>query len=194
MSTRSHFTLSLLAALAFQAMPALAADLSPLPPTQMQNGISYVTGGIGSPESTAMKAAAGRYDLALTFANRSSEFYSDVKVDISDNRGNRVLDIVSGPMLLVNLPDGPYKVRAEVGGVPRVQTINVRGSHHRQVAYVWPDNIDQRPDFAAFEPVPTEPKLIILPPMKSETKSDEWQYGGGLDHVSDGIWSDGFKP
>jgi len=191
MKTLGLISLSLLAVAMSQAVVAATADTGALPPAHTQGDVTYITGGVGQPESAAMKAAAGRYDLALMFANRSREFYADVKVDITDSRGNQVLDITSGPILLANLPDGTYRVRAEVGGVPRVQTVNVRGSHHQQLAYVWPNDIVQRSEFAAFEarpmtPMPTVKSTLAIPlPMHSS----DHQYGGGLDHVSDGLWS-----
>jgi hypothetical protein len=74
MSTASLFSLSLFAAAISQAVPASAADFGALPPVETQGNVTYVTGGVGQPEATAMKAAAGRYDLALQFANRSREF------------------------------------------------------------------------------------------------------------------------
>ncbi len=118
MKNKGNFVLSLLAIGMLQAIPALAADPSALPPAQTQNGITYVTGGIGETESNAMKAAAGHYDLMLTFAERSGAYLADVKVNIADRSGDSVLDLVSGPILLVDLPAGRYTVRADVEGKP----------------------------------------------------------------------------
>lgn len=39
------------AALLTPTMSAMAADASAVPPTQTQNGVTYVTGGVGQPES-----------------------------------------------------------------------------------------------------------------------------------------------
>jgi len=188
MNTKGLFTLSLLAVAMLQAAPVLAADLSALPPAQTQGNITYITGGVGQPESTAMKAAAGRHDLALMFATRSREFLADVKVDITNSRGSRVLDITSGPILLVDLPNGRYTVHADVGGSPLVRHVDIRGGHHEQLAYVWPNGVGERGEFAAFESKPMEPTLML--PARPQ---DNTQYGGGLDHVSGGIWSEGFQ-
>jgi hypothetical protein len=54
------------------------------PAAQTQNGITFVTGGIGKPEAAAMKAAAGHYDLMITFADRSGDYVADVDVKIQD--------------------------------------------------------------------------------------------------------------
>ena len=186
MKTIGQFSLSLLAVTMSQAF---AADLSALPPAHTEGSVTYLTGGVGKPESDAMKAVAGRYDLAFTFANRNREFLANVKVDISNRRGDRLLDIVSGPILLVDLPNGSYTVRADVGGSPMVKRFDVTGRKSHEVAYIWPTGVDQRAEFAAFEIKPMLPTPIAMPPQRS----DITRYGGGLDHVSDGIWSEGFQ-
>lgn len=150
-------TSSLVAAAMFPVTPVLAADLSAyLPPAQTQGGVTYITGGVGQPESTAMKDAAGRYDLSFMFANSKREFLNDIKVDILDNGGHRVLDIWSGPILLVNLPDGRYTVHADMDGSPLVKHVTVSGRHHKQMAFTWPVGAD-RVEFAGFEIKPTQP-------------------------------------
>ena len=149
MSAINKFTLSLLAISLVQAVPALAADPSALPATQTQNGITYVTGGIGDPEAAAMKAAARNYDLILTFAERRGDYLADVKVDIKDMKGDTVLDIVSGPILLVNLPSGRYTIQAEEYGKLVVKTVDVTSRHHEQVVYAWPNDIDKNAPLCA---------------------------------------------
>jgi hypothetical protein len=157
MTKKVYSTLSLLATAMFVTISALAGDLSTyLPPTQTHGSITYITGGVGQPESTAMKAAAGRYDLALTFANRKGEFLDHIKVYVIDKRGNRLLDIWSGPILLANLPDGSYTIYADMDGSPLVKHVNVSARHHEQVVYTWPVGVD-RVEFAGFEIKPTQP-------------------------------------
>jgi len=156
MTTKVYSTLSLLATAMLVTMPVLAGDVSSyLPPAQTHGGITYITGGVGQPESTAMKAVAGRYDLALMFANREGEFLDHVKVYVLDNRGNRLLDIWSGPILLANLPEGRYEIYADMDGSPLVRHVNVSG-RHQQLVYSWPVGVDQV-EFAGFEIKPTQP-------------------------------------
>ena len=149
MNTINKFTLSLLAISLVQAVPALAVDPSALPATQTQNGITYVTGGIGDPEAAAMKAAAKNYNLMLTFAERRGDYLADVKVDIKDVKGNTILDIVSGPILLVNLPSGRYTIQAEEYDKPMVKTVDVTSRHHEQFVYAWPNDIDENASLCA---------------------------------------------
>lgn len=123
------------------AAPAIGQDVGALPPMQMQNGITYVTGGFGVSESSAMKNAAGRYDLMLTFAERDGSYVADVGVQIIASNGDTVLDTVSGPLLLASLPAGEYRVRADYNGMSRWQTVSVDGRRHRSVAFTWPNEV-----------------------------------------------------
>ncbi|WP_346014637.1 hypothetical protein [Thiocystis violacea] len=116
---------------------AMSADASAVPPAQTQNGITYVTGGIGQPESTAMESVAGQYALMMTFARDDGAFVAAVDVSITDQQGSSVLDLVSGPILLVDLPDGTYKIRASFAGAPEVRTTTI-GAEPQRLAYTWP--------------------------------------------------------
>ncbi|EGV30830.1 hypothetical protein ThidrDRAFT_2462 [Thiorhodococcus drewsii AZ1] len=137
MKQRYGFAATLvMAALLSPTTAAIAADLSALPPAQTQNGVTYVTGGIGQPESTAMESAASQYDLMMTFARNDGAFVSDVQVSISDQQGAPVLDLVSGPILLIDLPDGTYKIQASFAGDSKVRTVTV-GAQHQRLAYTW---------------------------------------------------------
>jgi hypothetical protein len=120
-----------------QAMPAVGDEIGALPPMQMQNGIPYVTGGFGKDESCAMKAAAGNYDLMLIFAERDGAYVADVNVQIIDTSGHTVLDTVSGPLLLVSLPAGKYRVGAEYNGAAKWRTVNVGGSQSDRLTFAW---------------------------------------------------------
>ena len=142
MNAINKFILSLLAISLVQAVPALTAGRNFLPAAKTQNGITYVTGGIGEPEASAMKAAANHYDLMLTFAERNGDYLANVKVTIKDLKGYTVLDTVSdGPILLANLPSGRYTVRAEADGKVLVKTANVISRHHSQFVYFWPNEV-----------------------------------------------------
>jgi hypothetical protein len=155
MQTKTHLTLALMAFAMLQAASALAVDLDALPPVQTENGITYLTGGGGQPESIAMKAVAGRYSLALTFAERSGDFV-DIKVSITDRRGDRVLDSGCGPILPVDLPAGWCKVQAQFDGTTLVRTVEVSRGHHHELAYAWPNDIGSGSELTAFEALPTE--------------------------------------
>ncbi len=103
-----------------------------------------------------MKAAAGRFDLTLMFANNKGEFVNNIRVYILDNRGNRVLEIWSGPILLADLPAGTYRIYADMDGSPLAKRVTVSGRRHKQMVFNWPIGTD-RVEFAGFEVKPTQP-------------------------------------
>lgn len=68
-----------------------AANETPEPATQ--NGIAYVTGGVGQDEVDALRAAASKYNLRMMFASRSGEYLSDVDVTIRAAAAQPVLTV-----------------------------------------------------------------------------------------------------
>ncbi len=110
-----------------------------LPPLQTFGGASYITGGIGLDESTAIKSAEKDFTLSLVFAqNKRGEYLSDVKVSIKDKAGKSVLEAVSdGPMLLARLPAGAYTVSAEYDGKTLTRTVRVEGKGVTRAGFVW---------------------------------------------------------
>ena len=110
-----------------------------LPPVQTFGSVTFVTGGIGLDESTAIKAAEKDFALSLLFAQaKRGEYLSDVKVSIKDKAGKTVLEAVSdGPMLLAKLPAGVYKVSAEHEGNTLVKTVRVATKGVARAAFVW---------------------------------------------------------
>jgi hypothetical protein len=164
MTTRLHISPVLIALAMVQATSVLGAEVGELPQVQMHDGITYVTGGFGQEESCAMKAAAGNYDLMLTFAERDGSYVADVNVQIIDSSGRTALQTVSGPLLLVNLPAGKYRIAADYNGATRWRTVSVGGSHHDRfgshhdrLTLTWPSEYGSEratsggAEFSAFE-------------------------------------------
>ncbi len=60
-----------------------------------------------------MEAQASAYSLKALFISEGA-YLAAVSIRITDHGGNTVLDSVSkGPMLLINLPPGRYRVEAK---------------------------------------------------------------------------------
>ena len=110
-----------------------------LPPLQNSGGISYMTGGVGLEEAAAIKAAEKDFNLSLLFAkSKRGEYLADIKVSIADKAGKTVLKVVSdGPMLLVRLPAGAYKVSAVHGGKTLVKAVQVEAKGVSRASFVW---------------------------------------------------------
>lgn len=120
------------------SFPALAAGL---PQAKTEHGITYLSGGIGKDESQAMKAEQKNYPLSLVFAaGRRDEYLANVPVKIENRSGSTVLDTVSrGPIMLVKLPAGRYRVAATRRGKALQRIAVVKGRGDTQVVFHWPE-------------------------------------------------------
>ena len=120
--------------------PALA-----LPEPSNVGGVPYVTGGIGSDESQALKAQQSKYALSLTFAVSSggqNAFLASVPVKITDASGTAVLDVTTaGPYLLVDLPPGRYEIITTHAGKEQRANVLLAAGGHIERAFVWPAQI-----------------------------------------------------
>jgi hypothetical protein len=109
-----------------------------MPQTQTQGNVSFVTGGVGLDESTALRRAQSHWPLSLRFTGPQSAYVADVQVRIVDAKGTTVLDTTSkGPYLLARLRPGRYTVHASHGGVERSQTVTVRGNGSARASFAW---------------------------------------------------------
>jgi hypothetical protein len=113
-----------------------------LPPVQSSNEITYLSGGIGIDQSTAIKDAMHGYPLVLEFAektNAGNEYLADVPVQIAGAHGKVLLDTDSqGPFMLVSLPDGRYTVTASYKGKRERATVSIAPAGHAHEMFVWP--------------------------------------------------------
>ena len=105
---------------------AAAATSGVLPPSREQNGIWYVSGGFGCHEAAAMRKAAADFPLALSFYARGAQrrlYLAKVHVAIRDAADALVFALeAQGPILLVRLPAGHYRIDAEYKGEQRSET------------------------------------------------------------------------
>ena len=133
------------AALAFPAM-LQAANLDPIDSAgvqvqqQQQNGINYLSGGIGLDESKAIQQSTG-YNLHMTFAVGAQDQYTaDVDVVIQKSPGQTVLTLSqTGPLVYVQLPPGKYTVVATRTGETRRDVTDVGSGTARNLVFHWND-------------------------------------------------------
>ncbi len=118
---------------------AAHADDGAMPPDKTQGSVSFVSGGIGSDESEAMKRAASRYSISIEMASTArprAEYVADVKIDIRDQRGTTVLSTTSeGPFLLAKLPPGAYTISAARNGKSQERKVVVGSGPHPRVKF-----------------------------------------------------------
>lgn len=118
-----------------------------LPAIQHYGGISYITGGFGIDESTAIKEAMPMHSLVLTFASSDegrAAYISSVQVVVRDVNDSNVLNVESnGPFLLANLPSGQYKVFATYKGITKSASVLVKDDQSTRVVFDWPFKREQ---------------------------------------------------
>ncbi|AVX87075.1 MULTISPECIES: hypothetical protein [Pseudomonas] len=132
-----------MAALAFPAM-LQAANLDPIDSAgvqvqqQQQNGINYLSGGIGLDESKAIQQTPG-YNLHMTCSvGMQNEYAANVDVTIEKASGQTVLTLnQAGPLVYVQLPPGKYIVRATLNGQERRDVTDVGSGTARNLVFHW---------------------------------------------------------
>lgn len=114
------------------------ADAMPKPQTQGE--VTFVSGGVGDEERNAMQAIRGDYNLSLLFSVQGTgEYLSDVKVSVTDAKGNTFLETVSdGPMLFASLKPGHYTVTAELDGQVAHKKAAIVGNKRTSISFIWP--------------------------------------------------------
>lgn len=182
--SRSSVTRAAALALGLSAMAAFA-DHASLPPDMNQGGIPYISGGIGSSESEAMKAQADHYSLALTFAEHvggRDVYLASVPVVIRNAKGETLLDVVSeGPYLLTNLAAGSYRIVARHGEDEKSMTVRISPDRHERLAFVWAGAVDKDTPSGAGSAAAAAAELQRhLPAMKSKN---------GISYLTGGIGS-----
>ena len=117
---------------------SIAAGVVQLNQPQFENGVSYVSGGVGEGSEQAMREVADQYNLHLTFAAADGSYLADVPVTIQDSKGNAVLDTVSpGPLFYANLTPGTYTVAASANGKTQTKRVEVQANSARSLNFAW---------------------------------------------------------
>ncbi|MDZ4356652.1 MAG: carboxypeptidase regulatory-like domain-containing protein [Variovorax sp.] len=105
---------------------------SALPAWQGIGTTRYVCGGIGSDESTAMRAAMKNHPLALLFARADGAYLANLNVAIKGGDANSSAAMAfsaNGPVCLIDLPPGRYVSDVSTPtGERKSQTVTVGGA------------------------------------------------------------------
>lgn len=125
--------------------PAEAAPRK-LVEVKSDQGIRYVSGGVGETERDALNALSDQFNLRLIFAMADNGAYlAAVRVNITNASGEQVLSAVSeGPWFFAQLEPGKYTVDVSVVGgqdqvaqEPQQKTVQVDGSGQSVVRFLW---------------------------------------------------------
>jgi hypothetical protein len=105
---------------------------------QDQNGVAYLSGGIGEDEAKAIQQATG-YNLHMTFSiGPEGKYVPDVDVLVQKFQGQTVLTLSqAGPLVYVQLPPGKYTVVATRNGEERRDTTEVVSGSPRNLVFTW---------------------------------------------------------
>jgi hypothetical protein len=140
--SRAAFALLLaMSPLLSQAADEVPIDMSAVQlAPQEQNGISYLSGGIGIDETEAIQQTKG-YNLHLTFsAGPSNEYVPNIDVVIQTLKGQTVVSMNQvGPITYVKLPADKYQIVSSRNGHEKRETIEVVGGSVRTVNFHWSD-------------------------------------------------------
>jgi hypothetical protein len=107
---------------------------------QQQNGMTYLSGGIGLDESRAIQRVKG-YNLHMTFSTGpANEYLPDIDVVIQTVKGRSVLSLSQvGPITYVKLPVDRYLIVSSVNGHEKRQIIAITSRSTRTVNFHWKD-------------------------------------------------------
>lgn len=121
------------------AQPSSVSEDSLTPQIRQNNGVNYLTGGIGLDAREQIMPLVRDMNLQLVFAEKQSGAYvADVDVRIADSSGREVLTVEkSDPLVFAQLQPGTYEVSATVNGetIERKVTVSSRGQ--RTEVFHW---------------------------------------------------------
>jgi hypothetical protein len=141
-----HSLILPIAAIGVLMFPAMTwpASLEPVDSTgvqiqrQEQNGIAYLSGGVGEDEAKAIQQTTG-YNLHMTFTiGPEGKYVPDVELVIQSTQGQSVLTLSqAGPLVYVQLPAGKYTVVATRHGEAKRDTTDVGKDNVRNLVFNW---------------------------------------------------------
>jgi hypothetical protein len=106
---------------------------------QEQNGISFVSGGVGDEQQDVLDSVAGRFNLKLTLARQDGKFMGSSALRIAKQGGATVLETqTNGPLFLAKLPAGRYSINAAAAGQSYTRTVTVPSSGQKELVLTWP--------------------------------------------------------
>ena len=106
------------------------------------DGVRFVSGGIGTHDARHIRALQKDFRLKLQFAASSGHFLSEVRVQIRNATGGTVVELTTeGPVLLVDLPAGSYALHAEYDESEVEKPLTVPAKGLKGYAIVFSDPI-----------------------------------------------------
>lgn len=122
-------------ALALPEPPAAEAAGPPLVKAT-QNGVAFVSGGLGQTEQEELRQLQPGYDVRVVLTDPAGEYLDDLHVTVSDASAKQLVDTTTqGPILLAQLAPGHYRLKASLHGwTTEERTLIVPGRRGKPVS------------------------------------------------------------
>jgi hypothetical protein len=115
--------------------------LAQIPQTQYSQGISYITGGVGEGETTAILAEAKQWPLTLELSqleNGRGVWIFGANIKIVNAKKQAISDAVAdGPYMLINLVPGDYVIEASYQGVAQTRALSIKADAVQKMNLFW---------------------------------------------------------
>jgi hypothetical protein len=115
--------------------------LAQIPQTQYSQGISYITGGVGEGETTAILAEAKQWPLTLELSqleNGRGVWIFGANIKIVNAKKQTIFDAVAdGPYMLINLVPGDYVIEASYQGVAQTKALSIKADAVQKINLFW---------------------------------------------------------
>ncbi len=109
--------------------------------TATQNGVSFISGGIGMDSEERLKAREKEFNLKLVFTLVEGNYVADVGVTIKNAAGKTMVEhVADGPFFMAKLPAGAYSVTAAYEGKTQTRKVSVRDGRLHTEHIRWPSN------------------------------------------------------
>ena len=112
-----------------------------IPDTQRSLGVSYITGGVGEEESTAILAEAKQWPLLLELSqleNGRGVWIFGAMINILNDKSQTIFNAqADGPYMLVNLEAGAYTIQASFNGVQQTRSVAIKTNSPQKINLFW---------------------------------------------------------
>ncbi|WP_114690005.1 carboxypeptidase regulatory-like domain-containing protein [Polynucleobacter necessarius] len=124
-----------------QLLLATSWALAHIPDTQHSKGVSYITGGVGEGESTAILAEAKQWPLLLELSqiqNGRCVWIFGASIKIMGSTKQVIFDAqAERPYMLVNLVPGDYTLEASYESVVQKRSISIKSDSSQTLSVFW---------------------------------------------------------
>ncbi|HSG23850.1 MAG TPA: carboxypeptidase-like regulatory domain-containing protein [Azonexus sp.] len=101
-------------------------------------GLTYLSGGIGDEERDEILGREKDFNLKLVFAEKNGSYMADVNVVVLNAKGQIVLEASStGPFFLTTLPTGNYRVKVTANGKTQQASLAITPKKRLARTFLW---------------------------------------------------------